>query len=366
MTTRSTKRPNFNALYRHPLPVRVQVLPPLIPHNPLSWIIYIADYFFPPEIKAIRCRADIQSFGDCDTVKVLNPRDQDILWTMGFFGKGNLSRSEPSWFTRTSRRLNLEGSDKLPLTSEEVTMVRRQERKKFKEERARVEEQELEKVKKMEKGEVVHDFPVDLAPVRPSDSVKVNIEKMRTGMRLEDANIVNDQGELVQQEYMQLMPAEALFLSEALGALEVCDDSGAVLKGAVLFRKLGRADMAQFLHHYVAYHHFRSKGWCVKSGVKFGTDFLLYKRGPPFSHAEFAVIVMPTYADEAKNKALAPEWWWVSSVGRVVGGVKKTLVISYVEAPELSLDDFDLTSLLKSSRVTDIVHRRWLPMRSRD
>ena len=41
-----------------------------------------------------------------------------------------------------------------------------------------------------------------------------------------------------------------------------------------------------FLVHYVAYHHFRSLGWIVKSGIKFCVDYLLYKRGPVFSHAE--------------------------------------------------------------------------------
>lgn len=41
-----------------------------------------------------------------------------------------------------------------------------------------------------------------------------------------------------------------------------------------------------FLINYVAYHHFRSIGWVVKTGLKFCCDYLLYKRGPVFSHAE--------------------------------------------------------------------------------
>lgn len=367
MTTRSTKRPNLNLLYPNPLPVKVNSLPPVIPHNPLSWIAYLVDYFYPSETNSVECEAIVQTIGDTSIIKVLDPEDQNTLWCMGFFGKGILSRSEPSWFTRTSRRLNLEGSDKLPLTSEEVTMVRRQERKKFKEERARVEQQELEKQQKIESGELVVEVSVEAAPVRPSESIKVDIEKMKTGMRPEDANIVNDTGELIQQEFMQLMPVEALFLSSALGCLRVADENGMVLEELDLFHRLGYPDKAQFLYQYVAYHHFRAKGWCVKSGVKFGTDFLLYKRGPPFTHAEFAVMVVPTYADEQKNRDNASEWWWASSIGRVVGGVKKTLVFTYVQVPELLPDDeFDLAQILKASRVTDIVYRRWLPMRSRD
>lgn len=354
--------------------MRIHNLPPLIPHNPLSWILYAVDYWFPPQVEAIKCKAVVEPFAGASLVKVLDSKDQDTLWRMGFFGKGVLSRSEPSWFTRTSRRLNLEGSGDLPLTPEEVTQARRQERKKFKEERARVEQQELEKVQRLERGEAVagddntNDTPIT-APVRPSDNVKVDIEKIKTGMRLEDAEIVDDEGKLIQQEYMQLMPVEAMFLSQALGTLDVVDTDGKLLKGQDLLLALGYPDKEKFLYNYVAYHHFRSKGWCVKSGVKFGTDFLLYKRGPPFSHAEFAIMVVPTYADEEKNRRLAPQWWWTSSVGRVIGGVKKTLVFSYVQVPEEfdAIDsDFDLVAFLKASKVTDIVYRRWLPMRSRD
>lgn len=41
-----------------------------------------------------------------------------------------------------------------------------------------------------------------------------------------------------------------------------------------------------FIVNYVVYHHYRSLGWVVKSGVKFCVDYLLYKRGPVFDHAE--------------------------------------------------------------------------------
>ena len=41
-----------------------------------------------------------------------------------------------------------------------------------------------------------------------------------------------------------------------------------------------------FLINYVVYHHYRSLGWVVKGGMKFCVDYLLYKRGPVFSHAE--------------------------------------------------------------------------------
>jgi len=45
-----------------------------------------------------------------------------------------------------------------------------------------------------------------------------------------------------------------------------------------------------FLINYVVYHHYRSLGWVVKGGIKFCVDYLLYKRGPVFSHAEWVMF----------------------------------------------------------------------------
>jgi hypothetical protein len=44
-----------------------------------------------------------------------------------------------------------------------------------------------------------------------------------------------------------------------------------------------------FLINYVVYHHYRSLGWVVKGGIKFCVDYLLYKRGPVFHHAEYSI-----------------------------------------------------------------------------
>ena len=42
-----------------------------------------------------------------------------------------------------------------------------------------------------------------------------------------------------------------------------------------------------FLVTYAVYHYYRSLGWVVKGGIKFCVDYLLYKRGPVFHHAEY-------------------------------------------------------------------------------
>ena len=50
-----------------------------------------------------------------------------------------------------------------------------------------------------------------------------------------------------------------------------------------------------FLINYIVFHHYRSLGWVIKSGLKFCVDYLLYKRGPVFSHAEYALFLSNNY-----------------------------------------------------------------------
>jgi tRNA-splicing endonuclease subunit Sen2 len=128
---------------------------------------------------------------------------------------------------------------------------------------------------------------------------------------------------------------------------------------------------------YVAYHHFRSLGWVVRAGTKFGVDFLLYNRGPVFSHAEFGVMIMPSYShkywqtEEGKAERRIKErkdWWWLHCVNRVQSQVKKSLVLCYIEVPPPfghENDVTDVAQLLKGYKVREFVIRRWLMNRSR-
>ncbi|TKA61612.1 hypothetical protein B0A55_11216 [Friedmanniomyces simplex] len=133
----------------------------------------------------------------------------------------------------------------------------------------------------------------------------------------------------------------------------------------------------QFLLNYVVYHHFRSLGWVIRPGLKFGADYMLYNRGPVFSHAEFAVIIMPSYTDpywettfgKAQRRVKGEkDWWWLHCVNRVQSQVKKTLVLCYVDVPApMNGDvDVDVAGLLRKYRVREIVIRRWAVNRSRD
>lgn len=53
-----------------------------------------------------------------------------------------------------------------------------------------------------------------------------------------------------------------------------------------------------FLVNYAVYHHYRSLGWVIRSGIKFCVDYLLYKRGPVFHHAEWVYLATQNLTDQ--------------------------------------------------------------------
>lgn len=194
------------------------------------------------------------------------------------------------------------------------------------------------------------------------------------------------------QEHFQLTMEEAFFLSYGLGALTILDP---VTKSAIsnqdlfaLFRKssyfppLSNPSLSTddpFLVNYVVYHHFRSLGWVVRGGTKFSVDYLLYNRGPVFSHAEFAVLILPSYSDPywssgpflqnyVKGKQ-EKSWSWMHCINRVITQVKKTLILVYVDIPapvDGSAKENSVDELLQKYKVREVVLKRWSPNRSRD
>ena len=384
---------------------------------------------------------------------------------MGFFGKGSLSRSEPSWLDREKRRLGLLAGE----TSEEVTRRRREERKEFKKERARREREVIEQ-KLRQEGKidlitgglpVVHDFngiaadgpPAQLfykhgntedenrhddlmedvssvsAEVLPDDSSSLlpQIEVVNQSLnfinskpvapfiqpkegRISLTNIAGaaammpDAAEAIKisnQEHLQLTFEEAFFLLYGLGVLDVVHQgTNAIFTTASLFSLFRRhsyfpprpsLDLRPddpFLISYVVYHHFRSLGWVVRPGVKFAVDYLLYNRGPVFSHAEFGVMIIPSYShsywtatptrkkDAQRNDGKS--WWWLHCVNRVQSQVRKSLVLAYVDIPppgdettipasaEGTHEGLDVGQVLKRYKIREVTLKRWVPNRSRD
>ncbi|ELW46950.1 tRNA-splicing endonuclease subunit Sen2 [Tupaia chinensis] len=91
---------------------------------------------------------------------------------------------------------------------------------------------------------------------------------------------------------------------------------------------------------YMAYHYFRSKGWVPKVGLKYGTDLLLYRKGPPFYHASYSVIV-ELVDDHFEGSLRRPfSWKSLAALSRVSVNVSKEVLLSrWVSSRERSDQD---------------------------
>ncbi|WVF70679.1 hypothetical protein IAT40_005472 [Kwoniella sp. CBS 6097] len=220
-----------------------------------------------------------------------------------------------------------------------------------------------------------------------------------------------DESLVEEMEHLQLSLEEAIFLSLGLGVLKILDPStqtylppGPALLSLLLTPPSSPSPSASLplsistpmlpddplLVSYVAYHHFRSIGWVVKDGIKFCCDWLLYRRGPVFSHSFFACVVIPVY-DDPQDKVSSPygnedwyeermSWKWMNTIMRVNSLVQKTVIAVYVTIPALSsfpqssklengrLDPTknDLSSLLRRYTVREVSMTRFGPSRRRD
>ena len=441
-------RSNLKQIYALPLPVSVHPLPPLIPHNPFSVLqialTYLIQFVAPPSSHP---HGLYQGFLSPEThsVHVLDTDTIRIFWERGFFGKGSLSRSEPSWFEREKRRIGLGANE----TSEEITRKRREARKFFKKERARKENEAIEE-KLIEEGQKSSRLGPEASPetssksgllsspsrqhpakagIQVSQNLKATSHKpgvpLKGGKseppshdREKRSKTMNNPGSesissIRNEEHLQLSPEESFFLVYGLGVLKIRDpvtcDEISTESIFSLFRQFSYFPPRlpfdlhpddPFLISYIAYHYFRSLGWVVRSGVKFAVDYLLYNRGPVFSHAEFAVVVIPAYThpywhsnvdlSKKTRKKEAKSWWWLHCVNRVQSQVRKNLVLVYVEIPpplwadeipQAELQTFNhgkdaviskleqennITAILKRYKIREMIIRRWTPNRSRD
>lgn len=43
---------------------------------------------------------------------------------------------------------------------------------------------------------------------------------------------------------------------------------------------------------YAAYEYYRNENWIPKSGLKYGGNFVLYRKGPAYYHAEYVYTLL--------------------------------------------------------------------------
>ncbi|RBA08812.1 hypothetical protein FPRO05_07092 [Fusarium proliferatum] len=222
-----------------------------------------------------------------------------------------------------------------------------------------------------------------LADIRAASPVALNGHNEESSLERTSRPVLKN------MEHLQLTPEEAFFLNFGLGVLTVTDPaSGAQLSSLDLLKlfrqhsyfppRVEPADPAlqpddNFLIHYAVYHYFRSLGWVPRAGIKFGVDWLLYAKGPVFDHAEFGLIVVPSYSDalwkESGKQDSQKTWQWLHGTVRVLSHVTKSLVLVYVDVPppskfEKALEQ-GVAEALKLYKVREVMVKRWSANRNR-
>ena len=197
-----------------------------------------------------------------------------------------------------------------------------------------------------------------------NDEEDVDIKKLRPGWRL-----CRKIDPYPLSEYLQLTLQEAYFLSFGLGCLVVYDEDQNKLDLVQMWR-LFSDKSPMFVPHYITYHHFRSKGWVPKVGVKFGADYTLYVQGPPFYHASFTLLIQPLLSNLTPDpyfKAEPLTWTRLARFYRVTETVNKDLLLCDVIRP----DNLDIHELLHPSciskfKIKETVVKKWIPSQERE
>ncbi|XP_012224187.1 tRNA-splicing endonuclease subunit Sen2 [Linepithema humile] len=173
------------------------------------------------------------------------------------------------------------------------------------------------------------------------------------------------------REALHLTFEETFFLFFGLGCLQLVHFNGTFMdiSNAWLHFCKNKPD---FLQKYVVYHYYKSKGWVVKPGLKYGGDFLLYKEGPPFYHASYIVIVEVVDADslviDTTMSTRSMMWNDLFSLERLSETAAKEILFAQVLWPSSVSRNVSKTSpeILSEFTVRELLWRRWNPKQHRE
>nr|XP_011458524.1 PREDICTED: uncharacterized protein LOC101291404 isoform X2 [Fragaria vesca subsp. vesca] len=161
------------------------------------------------------------------------------------------------------------------------------------------------------------------------------------------------------KHWFQLCMEEAFYLCHSLKCLEIVEDKCSK-NDSQLWQCL-ESRRALFPYLYKAYSHLRMKNWVVRSGVKYGVDFVAYCHHPALVHSEYAVMVL-SEEDSDGNMRLR-EWLDIHRTTRLCGGVAKTLLVLYISSNGHSVDS---PSCVETFAVEERTITRWKPEQCRD
>ncbi|KFQ66307.1 tRNA-splicing endonuclease subunit Sen2 [Phaethon lepturus] len=165
-------------------------------------------------------------------------------------------------------------------------------------------------------------------------------------------------------EYLQLSLEEAFFLVYALGCLSIYygEEPLTILKLWEVFSEV----KPNFKTTYMAYHYFRSKGWVPKVGLKYGTDLLLYRKGPPFYHASYSVIAELVDGNFEGSLRRPLSWKSLAGLNRTTVNASKELMLCYLIRPsDMTEKEMSTPECMKRIKVQELIVTRWVSSRER-
>ncbi|NWS21219.1 SEN2 endonuclease, partial [Pachyramphus minor] len=165
-------------------------------------------------------------------------------------------------------------------------------------------------------------------------------------------------------EYLQLSLEEAFFLVYALGCLSIYygEEPLSIVKLWEVFSEV----KPDFKTTYMAYHYFRSRGWVPKVGLKYGTDLLLYRKGPPFYHASYSVLAELVDDDFQGSLRRPLSWMSLSGLNRTTANASKELMLCYLIKPsDMTAEEMSSPECMKRIKVQELIVSRWVSSRER-
>jgi tRNA-splicing endonuclease subunit Sen2 len=292
------------------------------------------------------------------SVWVMDATHASDLATRGSYGKGVLSRSVPDFVARQQR---LQSSVQRTANNTSKQLVLRSAK-------VRGEKSSLAAVPTtmIDNGDDVEEYDPEAAIAANvvHDVELASLESQHVALQNELAYVSAPLMVGAMGEPLLLALEEAFFLQYALQCLDVITEDGVELTVEQAWRLYRRLD-ARFAEKYVSYQFHRSHGWCPKQGIKFGSDWILYKKGPLYHHASYQVIVTrlareSLVADERLVRTLT--WAKVHHLNRLAEGVQKELLLTYVIDPAadsgVSLDSPDC---IPHFSIREVALKRFIP-----
>src|SRR3989344_1405066 len=171
---------------------------------------------------------------------------------------------------------------------------------------------------------------VDDSGINVTDEKKEKIKALLLGER-----VISDDNDTTKEIYeqsrfgepkdgkIQYALVEALYLMEK-GRMEISDDKNKIVDFDNYIKKARKFE-PNFWIKYVVYRDMRSRGYIVKTALKFGADFRVYDRGikPGDDHAKW--ILYPVHEGSVLT------WHDFSAKNRVAHSTRKRLLLGIVD-----------------------------------